>query len=126
MYQCVTLSLIQLLVFLISSADTTVDRISFGTTNLLTLVVFQTIVTEEMPKTSDAVTAMSKYIISLILLSTIGIVESVVVERMLSTGLHPPPEFILRFLKFVPVLWREKPDPLKHGDVSFQTNFFEM
>ena len=46
------LSLIQLLVFVIPSDETTADRIGFGTTNLLTLVVFQTIVTEEMVRLS--------------------------------------------------------------------------
>ena len=47
-FPCATLSLIQLLVFVIPSTDSTSDRVGFGTTNLLTLVVFQTIVTEEM------------------------------------------------------------------------------
>ena len=98
-----TLSLIQLLVFAIPSTDASSDRVAFGTTNLLTLVVFQTIITEEMPKSSDSVTALSKYIIALIIISAVGILESVTAERLLRPTLTPPPQWMLNVR--IPLLW---------------------
>ena len=112
-FPCATLSLIQLSVFAISSRDTTADRIGFGTTNLLTLVVFQTIVTEEMPKTSDAVTTLSKYIISMILMSAIGIFESVWVERLMTRKKESPAMWIRRILHYVPTIFQEFEDLTK-------------
>ena len=43
------------------------------------------------PKTSNAVTVLSKYIISLIILSGWAIFESVLVERIQRLSSHPPP-----------------------------------
>ena len=71
--------------------------------------MFQTIVTEELPKTSDAVTSLSKYIMGLIITSAIGIFESVIVERFFRTFHKPPPWHIFRMFRLVPVLWRELP-----------------
>ena len=85
--------------------SSTSDRIGFGTTNLLTLVVFQTIVTAEMPKSSDAVTALSKYIIALIIISAVGIFQSVVAERLLRTTTKPPPFWATTIMSIFPMCW---------------------
>ena len=65
----------------------------------------QTIITEEMPKTSDAVTALSKYVIGLIILAAIGIIESVVVEHLFTTkAANPPPNWLMNLLRKVPTI----------------------
>ena len=104
-FPCATLSIIQMLVFIIPSTDSTSDRIGFGTTNLLTMVVFQTIVTAEMPKSSDAVSALSRYIIVLIITSSCGILQSVIVEKILRASTEPPPKLVLKLCKLIPQVW---------------------
>ena len=110
-------------------SDTATDRIGFGTTNLLTLVVFQTVITEEMPKTSDAVTALSKYVICLVVLSATGILESVIVETLINRTIDKPNQWLLWVLCRVPLLLRENPHErrktmskvyCRHGDLALR------
>ena len=98
MFPCAILSATQVMVYLIPSMDSSSDRIGFGTTNMLSMVVFQTVLQGELPKTSDAVTALSKYIIALIILSACGIFESIVVERLRRINSRPPPKRLTMLL----------------------------
>ena len=87
-------------------SSTTSDRIGFSTTNLLTLVVFQTIITQEMPRSNNSSSALSDYIIILIIISAFVILESVLIERILRSAAieyRPIPKWIF-IINWVPTL----------------------
>ena len=60
------------------------------------------------PKTSDAVTALSKYIIALIIISAVGITESVIVERIMEIRQYPPSRFLERIVADLPPFHTDK------------------
>ena len=111
------------MVYFISIQDTTADRIAFGTTNLLTLIVFQTTVTAEMPKTSDAISALSEYIMVLILVAGTGIIESVLVQKLVNIDDRTPPCWVLFLLDKVPPIIGTNVDMVKSLSITSLTKF---
>ena len=104
-FPCATVSLIQLLTFFVPSKDTIPDRIGFAMTNMLSLIVFQTMITEEMPKSSDAITSLTDYIGILVVIATLLILESLGVEKILRRNSQAPPKILLFIVRMFPMLW---------------------
>ena len=73
--------------------------------NVLSLVVFQTIISRQLPKSSDAKSALSDYVIFLIMLSSSGIYQSVFREGLGKRSKMPPPKWAIVCLAWVPLLW---------------------
>ena len=53
----------------------------------------------------------AKYIVALIIISAVGILQSIFVERMLQMSTNPPPDWLFRVARmtapFLPVLWQQ-------------------
>jgi hypothetical protein len=98
------------------------ERISYSITVLLAIVVFLTLVGENLPKTSSPMSIFGYYLLAVLIISTgITIVTILNVRLYYKDDNDPVPEWIAGFTKFLQCKCRNKTHKRKHSTTKSKT-----
>ncbi|XP_072040022.1 neuronal acetylcholine receptor subunit alpha-7-like [Amphiura filiformis] len=95
---CALLSILNLLVFILPTASG--EKVSLGITNLLALVLFQQLIGDTLPPSSDTMPIISYYFAPMILIGCLSIVSGVLVAALYhKEKVKPVPEWLRKIFR---------------------------